>query len=129
MVISVFNTETVPILLYHHISEDGVGNSTISVETFITYMDAICEAGYQTITFQQLREYVTNGVELPEKPIIITFDDGYLSNYEIAWPAYMERGMSTTIFVVGSSVGKNTYKETNIPNFSPFFLCAGAGNG
>lgn len=52
---------------------------------------------------------------MPVKPIMITFDDGYLSNYEIAWHALMERGMTATIFVVGSSVGKSTYKETGVP--------------
>lgn len=108
-------TLRIPILLYHHITEDGAGESTIAVATFLSHLDAIKGAGYQTITLEQLKDYVTIGRELPEKPILITFDDGYLSNYEIAWPALRERNMVASIFVVGSFVGQNTYKDSAVP--------------
>ncbi len=115
------NRSLVPILLYHDITETGKGESSISEHIFITHLDAIKEAGYQTVTFQQLIDFVENGVDLPSKPILITFDDGYVSNYEIAYPALKERDMQATIFIIGNSVGKDTYKETGspmIPHFS-----------
>ena len=61
------------------------------------------------------------GAALPEKPVLITFDDGYMSNYELAYPVLQEFGMKAAIFVIGSSVGKDTYKDTGAaihPHFS-----------
>lgn len=109
------NQVSIPILLYHDIQESGEGESVIARKIFLSHLDAIQEAGYETITFQQVIDFVSHGSSLPEKPILITFDDGYLSNYEIAWPALRERGMVGTIFVIGCSVGKDTYKGTGIP--------------
>lgn len=114
-------TISLPILLYHEINDTGEGESSISKQVFITHLDALKEAGYQTVTFQQLIDFVENGVDLPKKPILITFDDGYVRNYEIAYPALKERDMQATIFIIGNSVGKDTYKETGspmIPHFS-----------
>ena len=114
-------TVSLPILLYHEINDTGEGESIISKQVFITHLDALKEAGYQTVTFQQLIDFVENGVDLAQKPILITFDDGYVSNYEIAYPALKERDMQATIFIIGNSVGKDTYKETGspmIPHFS-----------
>lgn len=116
-------TVSFPILLYHEINETGEGDSSIAKDVFLTHLDAMKDAGYQTITFEQIIDYVENGTELPSNPILITFDDGYLSNYsnyEIAWPALAERGMTGTIFVIGHAVGKNTYKDTGIPTLPHF---------
>lgn len=112
---------TLPVLLYHEINEDGAGGSSIAYDNFLTHLDAVKQAGYQTVTIQQVVDYVDGGAALPDKPVLITFDDGYMSNYELAWPALEQRGMKGTIFVIGWSVGKDTYKDTGaaiIPHFS-----------
>lgn len=106
---------SIPILLYHDIDATGQGGSTIAADVFLDHLDAIKAAGYQTISFQEMIDFVSIGAALPKKPIVITFDDGYLSNYEIAWPAFLERDMVGTIFVIGCSVGKTTYKDTDVP--------------
>ena len=111
---------SVPILLYHDIQESGKGDSTIARRVFLSHLDALQQAGYETVTFQQLISFVKHGISLPEKPILITFDDGYLSNYKIAWPALRTRGMVGTIFVVGSSMGKDTYKDTGVATIPHF---------
>lgn len=113
--------EEVPILLYHHIDEEGEGNSCIQTKNFLAHLDALAQAGYSTVSPMQLIDYVQRGTELPDKPILITFDDGYRSNYEIAYPALVQRGMKATIFMIGVSAGKDTYKDTGkpmIPHFS-----------
>jgi peptidoglycan/xylan/chitin deacetylase (PgdA/CDA1 family) len=84
-------------------------------------MAALKEAGYNTVTLDQLEAYVHQGVSLPEKPVMITFDDGYRSNYEYAYPVLKKYGMNAVIFAVGSSVGRSKYKDTDydtIPHFS-----------
>ncbi len=54
--------------------------------------------------------------------MVITFDDGYESNYTLAYPILKKYGMKATIFVVGVSVGKDTYKDTGISMFPHFSL-------
>lgn len=114
-------TAQVPILMYHHIVEEDDGSGNVTAEQFREHMEALQEAGYTTISFQELKDYVYSGASLPEKPVMITFDDGYASNYELAYPVLKELNMKATIFVIGVSVGKDTYKDTDYemtPHFS-----------
>ena len=102
----------VPILMYHHLSEEGGSDINISTAAFTDQIRALAQAGYTAVTFDDLYDYVTTGAELPEKPVVITFDDGYQSNYDIAYPILEQYGMKATIFPIGVSVGKDTYKDT-----------------
>lgn len=102
----------VPVLMWHNLAEESSGDMTISVDTFRAQIEALHEAGFKTVSLQQLYDYVHFGTELPEKPIVLTFDDGYFSNYEYAYPILREYGMQATIFAIGVSVGKDTYKDT-----------------
>ena len=101
----------VPILLYHHITTEEFTNeeavSLISPTDFRLHMTAI-KVNFSPITLRDYYEYVMcddGSVSLPQNPIIITFDDGYLSNYEIAFPILKELGIPATIFVVTDTVG------------------------
>lgn len=100
-------TAQVPILMYHHLAED-----TVSGETFDQHMAALKGAGYTSVTMADLRAYVEEGKELPDRPVVITFDDGYTSNLEIGLPVLEKYGMKAAIYVIGCSVGKDTYKDT-----------------
>lgn len=100
-------TVSVPILMYHHLSDE-----TVSGPTLEEHMAALSEAGYTSVTLADLRDYVERGENLPSKPVVITFDDGYASNLEIGLPILEKYGMKATIYVIGCSVGKDTYKDT-----------------
>lgn len=108
-------TARVPVLMYHHLAEEGDGGATISVDAFRGQMEAVKAAGYTPISPEELVRYVDFGAPLPENPVWITFDDGYLSNYTLAYPILRELGMKATIFPIGVSVGKDTYKDTGLP--------------
>ncbi len=114
------NTCEVPILMYHNIDPAESGDATITTATFRAQLEALDEAGYTTVTLDDLYAYVTHGTPLPEKPIVITFDDGYMSNYEYAFPILREQGMCATIFVIGYSFGRDTYKDTGVPIYPHF---------
>ncbi len=101
----------VPILLYHHITNDEFSMenaiSLISPEDFRLHMTAI-KANFNPISLRQYYEYVMcddGSVTIPKNPIIVTFDDGYSSNYEIAYPILKELSIPATIFVVTDTVG------------------------
>jgi len=114
-------TKEIPILMYHHFSQDASNDMIVTPETFEMHMKTLSEAGYTAVTIPELMDYVNCGGTLPEKPILITIDDGYSSNYETAWPILAAYDMKATIFAIGSSVGKAVYKDTShdiIPHFS-----------
>lgn len=111
----------VPVLLYHHIYYKNFSNDIISEAGFKAQLNALKSDGFNTVSLKQLEDYVNYGTPLPDKPVCITFDDGYESNYNIAYRYMKKLGMKGTIFVIGSSVGKNTYKNTGYsihPHFS-----------
>jgi len=104
----------VPILMYHHFAETDLGHPgmVMSGETFANHLGALQNAGYTTISFAELRDFVYEGRPLPKRPIIITFDDGYLSNYEIAFPILKQHNMSATVFIIGVTHAREYYKDT-----------------
>ena len=121
-------TASVPILMYHDISPEGDvngGGMTITPEHFEADLDMLADNGYSTVSFDDLEKYVYKGIPLPEKPVLITFDDGYRSNYLYAYPALAARGMRATVFAVGVTTGKDTYKDTG-KSITPHFTYAEA---
>jgi len=114
-------TERIPILMYHHLAEEGDGGDIISASLFEEHMRALSKAGYTAVTFENLKNYVERGTALPAKPIVITFDDGYESNLTLAYPILKKYDMQAEVFAIGVSIGKDTYKDTGesmIPHFS-----------
>lgn len=98
------NLTDVPVLNYHKV--DNLNHSlSISPQEFQEQMQYLHENGYHTITPDQLVTYLQSGSALPEKPIMLTFDDGYLDNYTNAYPIMKKYGFTATIFVVTNLVG------------------------
>lgn len=110
---------TLPVLLYHNITDtpgDYNPEVHISKELFEEHLNFLKENNYNAITFYDYYNYRTNGAILPENPVIITFDDGYISNYEIAYPLIKKYGLKATIFMVTNS---SFYPENfPIPHFT-----------
>ena len=111
----------VPVLLYHHIIEEkGYGDNVMSAELFEKHLIAIKKAGYTTVSAKEMIDFVYYGNALPEKPILISFDDGYSSNYELAYPLLKKHNMKAIIFAIGWAIGKNEYKSTGKPIIEHF---------
>ena len=95
----------VVVLNYHKV--DNIHNSlSVITDDFERQMRYLSENGYNTITPEQLYDSITTGSELPEKPLLITFDDGYQDNYDNAYPILKKYNMKATIFVVTGFLGK-----------------------
>ena len=95
-----------PILLYHNVAYEYPAENEqlhISPERFRAHMQALKDNGFTPVSFQEYYDYRVNGAALPEKPIIISFDDGYITNYEYAYPILKELEMKATFFAVTSS--------------------------
>ncbi len=117
--------QKVPILLYHHISDEEFSNgneiSMISQADFRLHMKAI-KVNFTPISLRHYLEYINcvdGSVTLPKNPIMVTFDDGYLSNYEIAYPILKALDIPATIFVVTDTVGETAEGgKVNYPHFN-----------
>lgn len=102
----VARTAAVPILMYHYVSTPP-GDAdiyrrdlSVSPDLFAAQLDRLQADGYTTISLYDLMANLTQGAPLPEKPVILTFDDGYRDLYENALPRLRERGMVATVFVL-----------------------------
>lgn len=100
----------IPILAYHNIAEElpqGDRGYYVTVEQFEKQLDVIEKYGYTTIHLRDLLAYRSGAFEMPEKPVIITFDDGYEGVYKYAYPALKQRGMTATFFILTGYTGEN----------------------
>lgn len=99
----------VPVLNYHRV-DSGIRHSlVVPPEEFKKQMQYLHDKGYHSITMDELYDYVTKGTELPDKPILITFDDGYIDNYQHAMPILKEYNMKAVMFMITGSIGENRF--------------------
>lgn len=105
----------VPILCYHQIrnwvATDGkMGKDYIvPIAEFKSQMKMLADSGYQTILPDQLYDYLVYGAKLPEKPIMLTFDDTKLDQYTNALPELKKYGFKGVFFIMTVSLGKPNY--------------------
>lgn len=99
----------IPIIMYHHIrsydrEDDPIGtNLSISEEIFSQHLGYLKDDGYTTITFDSLNKFPDNA--LPQKPIILTFDDGYDDNYQ-AYKLLKKNGMLGTFYIISNYIDR-----------------------
>ncbi|WP_440118803.1 polysaccharide deacetylase family protein [Paenibacillus sp. QZ-Y1] len=99
----------VPMLMYHYIEpkinhRETNNKSIIILEDFEANMKYLHDEGYSTITLEQLEQYVKGQIPLPQKSIVITFDDGYQNNYTLAYPVLKKYNFHASLFVIGSKL-------------------------
>lgn len=92
-----------PVIMYHHLLKDEArrGDYVISPTLFEADLKYIKENGYTTITAAQLLAFIKQGDPLPDKPIMITFDDGYETVYSYAFPLLQKYEMKAIISIIG----------------------------
>jgi len=100
----------VPILVFHKVGaippESQFPRNYVRPEQFDALLASLRDAGYESIGFDQYVAHRRGEATLPRKPIILTFDDGYRSNAEIAVPIMRRHGFTATIFVVPGRLGE-----------------------
>lgn len=104
------------VLMFHDIVETSyVPDSTyLTKASFENILSLIKERGYETVDVQDLIDFVEGRKDLPLKSVILTFDDGYYSNYRLVYPILKREGMKAIFFPIGVSVGKRHYKDTEL---------------
>lgn len=106
---------TIPVLMYHYIRvnpnpSDQTGfNLSVTPKDFSSQMDYLISQGYHTISLDELGAILFSNAQIPSKPIIITFDDGYSDSYFNAFPILRVRGLKAVSFVITGVVGVPSY--------------------
>lgn len=99
----------VPVLMYHEIADISATQDpfAVSPDVFADQLAYLRDAGFTTITAGALSAILANGAgDLPERPVVLTFDDGYGDFYTRAMPLLQQHGFTGTVFQTTGWVGK-----------------------
>lgn len=101
--------EKIPVLMYHHLLKEEEyyydnNPAAITVEAFEEQMAYLHKYGFNTITLLELEKFLKGELEVPKRSVVITFDDGYSSNYQYAYPILKKYGFEASIFLITHSV-------------------------
>ncbi len=99
----------VPVLNYHQVNNKFHTVLTMKPENFEEQIQYLSESGYHSITLEQFSQYMSGEGDLPDKPVLITFDDGYEDNYEYAYPILKKYNMIATFFLITDFIGRPGY--------------------
>ena len=110
----------IPIVMYHGILKDKKhqGKYVISTETFEEDLKYLKNNGYTKIFLTELINYVHEDAPLPEKPIILTFDDGYYNNYIYAFNLVKKYDCKMVLSPIGKCTELYSKTEDKNPNYS-----------
>ncbi len=113
------NPERIKVLMYHRIVEDPALSRSnpmtcVTARAFRRHLDLLERWGFTAITFEDYRLFLQGELNLPKRPVILTFDDGYRDVYDNAFPLLQEFGMKAVMFVMGDrNLGFNKWDSTN----------------
>lgn len=114
----VYRNPNIAVLCYHNIATyeekqnfPDESDWTITVDNFKEHLEYLKKHNYRTLTMDEFYKWKIGEIDLPYKSVLITFDDGFLSNYEYAFPLLKEYNMNATVFVVGSFIENSTQTE------------------
>lgn len=112
------NTTSLPIIMYHSVLKDTdlSGKYIITPSTLRNDIEYLLSHGYTFVSGEELISHVESGAPLPEKPVMLTFDDGFYNSYGYVLPILEEYNAKAVISVVGSYTDE--FSETNIANLT-----------
>jgi peptidoglycan/xylan/chitin deacetylase (PgdA/CDA1 family) len=97
--------QIVPVLCYHNIGTEQKGRMQMAASKFGQQMRYLKEQGYRVISVREFLEFAEGQRQLPQKAVVLSFDDGYQSFREFAEPLLKQLGFTATLFVYTDYVG------------------------
>jgi len=101
----------VPVLMYHEVAErphPRFSRYTVSLRSFARQMRWLAARGYHTLDMDALLRARTGRAPLPERPIVLTFDDGFQGCADHAVPLLREHGFTAVFYLVTGLMGKTS---------------------
>jgi peptidoglycan/xylan/chitin deacetylase (PgdA/CDA1 family) len=112
---TILDRKQFPVLCYHQIRDwkptdsKAAKDYIVPVETFKAHMKMLADSGYNTILPDEYYAYLNLGTPLPEKPVMLTFDDTEANQYLIAAPEMKKYGFKAVYFIMTVSLGRPKY--------------------
>jgi peptidoglycan/xylan/chitin deacetylase (PgdA/CDA1 family) len=108
---TILSRKEVPVLCYHHIRNRNspAGEYEVRIEAFKDQMKSLADSGYKTITPDEYVAYLNNGTPLPDKPVLITYDDTDKEQYTIGAAEMNKYGFKGVFFIMTISIGRPNY--------------------
>ena len=97
--------QLVPVLVYHNLGAQSSGRLMLGTDAFVEQMNYLKREGYRVVSLAEFVEWVNLKRQLPRKSVVLTFDDGYQSFREYAYPVLKKLGFPATLFVYTDYVG------------------------
>ena len=102
----------IPVLCYHRISDGKKGEYAVSPAAFTSHIKMLADSGYHSISPAQLYDYLVYNTSLPEKSVMITFDDSRVEHSLIAAPLLEKYGFRGVFFIMTITYNKKNYMTT-----------------
>lgn len=103
---------SVPVLCYHRFGATAVDSMTVRTSNFASHLQYLKAHGYHVIPLRLLVEHLQRGAALPDKPVVITADDGHRTVYEEMWPLIKQYQVPVTLFIYPSAISNAKYAMT-----------------
>lgn len=103
------DADGVPILIYHRVSDGDTNPATLKVADFDAQMKFLVDDGYHVISPDDLLDAWETDKPLPEKPVVLTFDDGHSDIYRNVFPILQKYNMRATVFIATDKIGMKDY--------------------
>lgn len=94
------------ILLYHRVGDDRYPSTNVSTEAFREQLSWLAENGFTVVPTEAIEGFLLRGEPLPQRAVVLHFDDGYRSVYENAFPLLRERGLPFTVLLPTEAVDR-----------------------
>ncbi|MGG0824714.1 polysaccharide deacetylase family protein [Paenibacillus turicensis] len=96
----IYYQDRVLVLMYHHLSPNPETPSTLSVDNFEKQLELMRENNFHWITMSEYRDFILHGSPVPDNAVLLTFDDGYESLYEYAYPLLQKYKAPASSFLI-----------------------------
>ena len=93
-------------LLYHSINRRNPAKTAISEEAFEAQLSFLHREGYSILSLAQAIDFISDKQEVPQRAVLLTFDDGFADNVLTALPLLRDYGMTATLFLVSTYIGQ-----------------------
>lgn len=112
------DSRKVPVIMYHSVCKTNVGEYVVSPDALRSDFKYLKDKGYTAVFVSDIIDYCDGKADLPPKPVLLTFDDGFFNNAYYAEKIAAEYGMKITVSVVGSYVAAEDGKRKRSPVYS-----------
>jgi peptidoglycan/xylan/chitin deacetylase (PgdA/CDA1 family) len=114
-------TVVVPVIMYHVVTSNSsrFDKYCISVDNFESDLKFLQQAGYETVFLEDVANFVLNGQSLPEKPIVLTFDDGQTTDFLNVYPLLQKYKAKAEISIIGKETDKYSAMPVSPGNYHP----------